>query len=611
MQRVHGAVGDGLAARTRGLRTIRGMSEALAEAYAAAESGEDSRGPDVALPFVDEVLDRQVPRSARVRCVWDVAVDLALVDHTLEHGPVSHDEPGAHGLPVVPLTMSLELAAEAALTAAGGGVVTALDDVVAHRWIALEHDRRPVLATAAVADSGWYDVTLVDDEQEPAELLLTARVQVSADRPPRPAARPAPQEPDEGVPPVELYGPTGLFHGPAFHVVRSIDHVGPAGAVATLASTGRAGLLGRRTGSGPALDTALLDGPGQVLAHWLAMRATHHRDVFPVRIAGVELFAEPDAHPTQHRCEAAHRPPRRREPGLRLRGRRRGRPGLGADDGLERRTARRAPRAAANSWPLRSRPDSASAGCHPARRRDGPGRWSATGCGCRTRSSGTASCGCGQWPTRCSARRSSPPGTRCPGSPRRRREWLSGRVAAKEAVRGLLRGRDGASDVALRDLVLSAGQDGRPVVEELSQVHVSITHSEGEAVALASTDPVGVDLQPVGSVAPEVEAVAFDDDETHWLDRQDADARPALAARLWVAKEAAAKATGDGLPLRPAELSVRGAADRFDVVDVSVQPEGPAMQVWTAVVGGVAYAACVAGSRTRVREAASHRRGGA
>ena len=73
-----------------------------------------------------------------------------------------------------------------------------------------------------------------------------------------------------------------------------------------------------------------------------------------------------------------------------------------------------------------------------------------------------------------------------------------------------------------------------------------------------------------------------------------------MAARLWAAKEAVAKTTGAGLPLRPAELATRLAPDATEAIDLDglgsvalrVQSDGSALEAWTDIIGPVAYAAC-------------------
>ena len=175
------------------------------------------------LPFLDRVVDLVPGQRFVATCTWDQATDGFLRDHTLEHRPPSPADTSLVGLPVVPLTVSMEVCAEAALGCHGAGRVVGMADVAAHRWITVD-GTRTVRATAVALADGWYDVRIDDPDTAPGP-LVTARVQVAAGDPEPPVAV-APEAP---APPVTSapYGPDGLFHGPAFQVVRSVDAVSP------------------------------------------------------------------------------------------------------------------------------------------------------------------------------------------------------------------------------------------------------------------------------------------------------------------------------------------------------------------------------------------------
>ncbi|MFE3738957.1 beta-ketoacyl synthase N-terminal-like domain-containing protein [Streptomyces sp. NPDC059134] len=151
--------------------------------------------------------------------------------------------------------------------------------------------------------------------------------------------------------------------------------------------------------------------------------------------------------------------------------------------------------------------------------------------------------------------------------PTRRRRHLLGRIAAKDAVRGLL-WAEGADDIYPAEIALHNDAVGRPVA---TGVHgrdlgpgltVSLAHSAEAAVALARRGPCGIDLEevtarPAATVAaacgPEERALlartvaAGDEDEDLWF------------TRFWAAKEAVAKERGTGLGGRPQEYEVTAA----------------------------------------------------
>lgn len=92
--------------------------------------------------------------------------------------------------------------------------------------------------------------------------------------------------------------------------------------------------------------------------------------------------------------------------------------------------------------------------------------------------------------------------------PKRRTEWLAGRLAVKHAVKGhLLGGGPGAPGAGAggpdpRDIVVHAVPEGpragKPYVRE--PVHIGLSHSLDFAIAVSGAQPLGIDLEgrPVG-----------------------------------------------------------------------------------------------------------------
>jgi hypothetical protein len=111
----------------------------------------------------------------------------------------------------------------------------------------------------------------------------------------RPARAPDAREPWDGP---ALYGPSSLFHGSHFQVLRSIDGVSPDGARGTLSSTGQAGWPG-----GWRVDPAALDGALQ-LAFLFGLRGGGGPSL-PMRIARLVVHRSGDAGPL--RCDLRQR----------------------------------------------------------------------------------------------------------------------------------------------------------------------------------------------------------------------------------------------------------------------------------------------------------------
>jgi phosphopantetheinyl transferase len=147
----------------------------------------------------------------------------------------------------------------------------------------------------------------------------------------------------------------------------------------------------------------------------------------------------------------------------------------------------------------------------------------------------------------------------------RRLEWLLARVAAKDAVRRYVRDRSGLV-LNPADVEIHADGNGRPFVagawtSEIADVPlISLAHSQGTAVAVAVSGTVamgvGVDVEPVGRMSSAVEQLAFAPAELALLaDLPDTQAEH-WPLRLWCAKEAVAKAFGNGMTNGPRSLSV-------------------------------------------------------
>ena len=148
-------------------------------------------------------------------------------------------------------------------------------------------------------------------------------------------------------------------------------------------------------------------------------------------------------------------------------------------------------------------------------------------------------------------------------SERRRREWLMGRLAAKDAVRRRLESSAGLV-VDRAAIAIRPDEWGRPRAtgEALARagrpVALSIAHTQGVAAAVAADtcDGVGLDLERIDRRRGDYERAAFTDEERRALDAGPGATRAERALRLFCAKEAVAKAIGRGLLGSPLNLRV-------------------------------------------------------
>ncbi|MCK1799112.1 polyketide synthase dehydratase domain-containing protein [Streptomyces sp. XM4193] len=160
-------------------------------------------------------------------------------------------------------------------------------------------------------------------------------------------------------------------------------------------------------------------------------------------------------------------------------------------------------------------------------------------------------------------------------APTRRRRWLLGRIAAKDAVRNLLwqeaaaAGRGTAEsdreEIYPAEVALANDATGRPWADgvhgrKLGELTVSIAHCGETGVAIASRGAVGIDLEEVVERPRATRELACTEAELVLLDALVAagDGNEALwFTRFWAAKESVAKARGTGLGGRPRDFEVR------------------------------------------------------
>ena len=225
--------------------------------------------------------------EARDRATTTVECSLATMPHLLDHGVVLQrvgwPDP-ADRFPVVPITGLLELMAAAATALRPGAVVVGFADVRTRRWLVACPPTLVVLHAegagprqVVVAVDGYATGTVLLAEWWPPPLAPAGQGRLAG-------AVPAPVTADR------LYRERWMFHGPAFAAVSELSEVGDDGIRGVLTVTGSPG--------------ALLDGVGQLIGHWVQVRQTADRIVFPVAIDEVRRFGPEPPAGTRVACTA-------------------------------------------------------------------------------------------------------------------------------------------------------------------------------------------------------------------------------------------------------------------------------------------------------------------
>ncbi len=142
--------------------------------------------------------------------------------------------------------------------------------------------------------------------------------------------------------------------------------------------------------------------------------------------------------------------------------------------------------------------------------------------------------------------------------PRRRRQWLAGRVAAKDAVLNWLRRQSGLCGIFPQELTIGNDAAGMPIViPHVSNsvppgLCISLSHKDNIAAAIVAAAPVGIDIERIEPRTPGFADLAFTAAERALLGTED---EATGLTRLWVAKEVAAKRAGTGLAGRPKDFA--------------------------------------------------------
>jgi phosphopantetheinyl transferase (holo-ACP synthase) len=168
-------------------------------------------------------------------------------------------------------------------------------------------------------------------------------------------------------------------------------------------------------------------------------------------------------------------------------------------------------------------------------------------------------------------------------TPRRKRSWLLGRIAAKDAARRALWARGERAVFPVEIGVVNDPTTGAPslVGPRAAGLHVSLAHKDDVAVAIVSAvREVGIDVEKIEPRSEQLAGVALTAGELALgADRP----RDEWFVRLWTAKEAVAKERRTGMSGPKALEVTRVAGDTLWIGDTRVETvrEGEHIIAWT------------------------------
>lgn len=529
--------------------------------------------------------------------VFTLETDRFLRDHVFG-GPLSHYQPEFKALPVIPLTFSLEMIAEAANCLTGSGLrVVSLHHLRAYRWLALDRGElilrveakpsatvtpQPVVAPFVAIDVRLFQIE-PQTQREPI-LVFEGEVRLQPELPPPPLVSTfgltqsnPPRLADD-----DLYR-TCMFHGPQLQGVKHLRQWSLDGIEADLAVLPTDKFFQAEGQPQFCLDPGLLDAAGQLVGYWISEQwGPADSYCFPFQIASIYQYADPlpPGSPVLCRSQMQFTGPHQ----------------IDANFELVDRANRviysiqgwtdicyQVPRN--NFYPCRITPATEYL--------SEPWMQVETGTLCRLVSpfpTDFLDASWGIW-KRMLAHLMLSPAEReiwyaLPEAGPRRTDWLLGRIAAKDALRQWADQYLGLS-LAPVDVEIRTTPTGQPyahcdLLDQQPLPALSISHSQGYAVAalVPSGQALGVDLER-RSPLPDWEnlGAAFTAQEQAFLQALGADQGLATLG-LWCAKEAAAKATGLGLQGSPTRWEMTQCTSHFDWCWLSHAGQSMAVQLW-------------------------------
>ncbi len=535
------------------------------------------------LPFIDSVISHIPGREITVQRRFDLTEDIFLQDHTLGV-EVSISDESLKPQCVIPMTVSLELIAEAAAKLVPDRMLIGLKDIQAHQWIPVEDKPITLRITAKRNNFGAEDevmvrIWVIKDDTE-SELMQKAAVVEGmvffADTYPRAPVAEHFMLSSERSPKYtasELYREKLMFHGPRFQGVASLDKSGEDGILGQLEVLPAADLFHSNPNPLFIIDPFLLDAAGQLVGYWPLEYLETGFIAFPIRIHSLHLYGPMPNTGERLKCQVriakvTHQTVRA---DIDI---------IGSDDRILMHLA------GWEDWRFNWTPELFSFWRFP-RKAALSMPWDKPVAGLSVPESfvcyrvdtlrSDQMLSKDVWMHLILNRGEREACKNLNGPESRQTKWLMGRWVAKDAVRMFLHQHYGL-ELCPADIEIAVDENGNPlpdgswVVDVKDIPVVSISHTEGLSVALAGFHPdyqrIGIDIEQVRQRKPGFNRIVFDVEEQSILDSLDESIKEEWQTRLWCAKEAVAKALGRGLIEGPQSLSVRELDSDTGVVGV-------------------------------------------
>jgi malonyl CoA-acyl carrier protein transacylase/phosphopantetheinyl transferase len=506
--------------------------------------------------------------------------DLFLQHHTIGRR-VSVNEEGINALPVMPLTMSMEILAEAGSVLMPGKVLIGMKDILAYRWIALEQ-KSLSLRISARRKPGTNEVeTRIQNFEEKRvssnDPVVEGTLVFANNYPHPPSVNPIvlqDERPSRWTP-EELYS-KGMFHGPCWQGVASVDRWGKDGSIAVLEVLPNDGFLRSIKTPKFMTDPIVLDAAGQVVGFWTMEHLERGFLVFPYRIKALHIYHSQPPVNQKVKCQAR----------IKLLGSQR----VSSDIDIVNENGRLWMRLEAWEDKRFDLPPSIQQFLLSPIKVIPSIRWDAPIASWRNSSSfyccridklfrGDEAFWKRVFANLLLNQKERQFFSNLGKSEERQIQWLMGRMVAKDAVRTFLKQNYGM-EMGPADVEIGQDQYGRPVpqgtwVKEIETVPaLSLAHSKGIAVAVVGHSHggrrLGIDVERVDSRKEMIEQMMFSPEEFNLLKSTLTSEDTEWSLRIWCAKEAVGKAIGRGLLGRPKDLILRKLDPAIGTVSIEI-----------------------------------------
>jgi len=548
--------------------------------------GRPAAGPKTR-PFAFDVVSRTPGKELSATLRLDVGEHTFLQHHTLGR-LLSNRDASLLGLPVVPLTMSAEILAQAAALLVAGKKVIAMSNMRTARWVEVTEERpfdlfltvRLKEGAANEVDVGMAEATGgprqggTNGSRPAGAPFVTATVVFGEDYPDAPEVALPAVDPSRTYPltPDEYYTKL-MFHGPAFQGVRSIDRIDDHGIEATIDLPHDRGLFRDHPNPDLLTELELLDIAGQLVIFWTGGQFDEGFVGFPTGFDRLNVYGAIDPGSGPFKCHVAVSAPDEAQFSSNIYvvdGE--GRLLLEYEAWKDLRfldwTRRVVDAMQTPCGNMLSTPFPVTAPLPAA------GRF--TACACNE-------AGAELWKRVVAyiilSRRERPIWLDLKGIEKRKREWLQGRLAAKDAVRLFVKNKYGL-DLCPTDIEIVNDENNRPIVggatlAELGvDVRVSIAHCKHGAVAFAGDGEtcggVGIDVEALDRDIGKVVRGAFHPPEQALYAGLGPEETQTTMLHFWCAKEALAKALGKGLMGSPLNVVIEAYDRATGRVDMKI-----------------------------------------